>query len=117
MRRPEHPMRRPYPARRREVPHHVRRSSPPRRPAASGRAAHSLIAVLLAAGAFGTAYNTIVAVTVLWGTRLNPDRPSAGVAAAAGANAIGLLTGALAGGIIADAVGLSATLLIGGAIL
>jgi predicted MFS family arabinose efflux permease len=82
-----------------------------------GLAAHSLFAVLLAAGAFGTTYNTIIAVTVLWGTRLNPDRPSAGVAAAAGANAIGLLAGALAGGIIANATGLSATLVIGGAVL
>jgi predicted MFS family arabinose efflux permease len=82
-----------------------------------GLAAHSLFAVLLAAGVFGTTYNTIIAVTVLWGTRLNADRPSAGVAAAAGANAIGLLAGALAGGIIADAAGLSATLVIGGAVL
>ena len=82
-----------------------------------GLAANSLLAVLVAAGTFGATYNTIVATTVLWGTRLNPDRPSAGVAAAAGANAIGLLAGALAGGIIADAVGLSATLIIGGAIL
>ncbi|MFL5860942.1 MAG: MFS transporter [Solirubrobacteraceae bacterium] len=82
-----------------------------------GLAAHSLPAVLLAAGAFGTTYNTIVAVTVLWGTRLNADRPAAGVAAAAGANAIGLLTGAFAGGIIADTLGLSATLVIGGAVL
>jgi predicted MFS family arabinose efflux permease len=82
-----------------------------------GLAAHSLLAVLLAAGAFGTTYNTLVAVTVLWGTRLDADRPSAGVAAAVGANAIGLLAGALAGGIIADAVGLSATLVIGGAVL
>ncbi|MFZ1993342.1 MAG: MFS transporter [Solirubrobacteraceae bacterium] len=82
-----------------------------------GLAAHSLPAVLVAAGTFGTTYNTVVAITVLWGTRLNPDRPSAGVAAAAGANAIGLLAGALAGGMIADAVGLSATLIIGGAVL
>jgi predicted MFS family arabinose efflux permease len=82
-----------------------------------GVVAHSLLAVLLAAGVFGTTYNTIVAVTVLWGTRLNPDRPSAGVAAAAGANAIGLLAGALAGGVIADTAGLSTTLVIGGVVL
>ena len=82
-----------------------------------GLAAHSLFAVLLAAGVFGASYNTVIAVTVLWGTRLNADRPTAGVAAAAGANAIGLLAGALAGGIIANVVGLSATLVIGGAVL
>lgn len=82
-----------------------------------GLAAHSLLAVLAAAATFGTTYNTVVVITVLWGARLSPDRPSAGVATAAGANAIGLLAGALAGGIIADALGLSATLTIGGAIL
>lgn len=81
-----------------------------------GVAANNVIAVLLAGAAFGAAYNTIVAVTVLWGTRIYADRPSAGVATAAGANAIGLLCGPLAGGIIADTVGLTATLL-GGAVV
>lgn len=74
-------------------------------------AADSLVAVLVAAAAFGAAYNTIVTVTVLWGTRIYSDLPSAGAATAAGANAIGLLCGPLAGGIAADAAGLTATLL------
>jgi predicted MFS family arabinose efflux permease len=82
-----------------------------------GFGADTLLAVLVAAGVFGTTYNTTVAVTVLWSTRLNADRPSAGVAAVAGANAIGLLAGALAGGIIADTIGISATLVIGGAVM
>ncbi len=82
-----------------------------------GVAADSLVAVLLAAAAFGAAYNTIVAVTVLWGTRIYADRPSGGVATAAGANAVGLLCGPLAGGIVADAVGLTATLLGGAAVV
>lgn len=79
-----------------------------------GVAAGNLAAVLVAAAAFGAAYNTIVAVTVLWGTHIYADRPSAGVATAAGANAVGLLSGPLAGGIVADSAGLTATFL-GGA--
>jgi predicted MFS family arabinose efflux permease len=76
-----------------------------------GVAADNLVAVLVAAAAFGAAYNTIVTVTVLWGTRIYADRPSAGAATAAGAGAAGLLCGPLAGGIAADAAGLTATLL------
>lgn len=75
-----------------------------------GAAADSVVAVLVAAAAFGAAYNTIVAVTVLWGIDIYSDRPSAGVATATGANAIGLLCGPLVGGIAADAAGLTATL-------
>lgn len=80
-------------------------------------AANNLIAVLAAGAAFGAAYNTIVTVTVLWGIRVYPDRPSAGVATAAGGNAIGLLCGPLAGGIAADALGLTATLLAGATVV
>lgn len=80
-----------------------------------GLAADHLVAVLVAAAAFGVTYNMIVIVTVLWGTRLYSDRPSAGAAAAVSAQAAGLLCGPLAGGIIADAIGLTATLLAGAA--
>lgn len=82
-----------------------------------GVAADSLIAVLLAGAAFGAAYNTIISVTVLWGTRIYADRPSAGVASAIGASAVGLLCGPVAGGIVADAIGLTATFLGGAAVL
>ncbi len=82
-----------------------------------GVAADTLIAVLLAGAAFGAAYNTIVAVTVLWSTSIYADRPSAGVALAAGGNAMGLLCGPLAGGIVADTIGLTATLLGGTAVV
>ncbi len=64
-------------------------------------AADNLTAVLVASGLFGAAYNTIVAVTVLWATRIYSDRPSAGVAAATGAQGVGLLSGSLAGGLLA----------------
>jgi predicted MFS family arabinose efflux permease len=79
-----------------------------------GLAASHIVAVMVAAAAFGAAYNVIVNVTVLWGTRLYPDQPSAGSAAALRAQAIGLLCGPLLGGVVADAIGLTATLL-GGA--
>jgi MFS family permease len=82
-----------------------------------GVAADSLVAVLLAAAAFGAAYNTIISVTVLWGTRIYPDRPSAGAAAAVGGSAIGLLCGPLVGGIVADTIGLTATFLGGTAVV
>ena len=82
-----------------------------------GVAADSLLAVLVAGAAFGAAYNTIVTVTVLWGTRVYADSPSTGIATAAGANAVGLLCGPLAGGIVADAIGLTATLLAGATVV
>jgi predicted MFS family arabinose efflux permease len=82
-----------------------------------GLAANDVVAVMVAAAAFGVAYNTIVNVSVLWGTRLYPDQPSAGSAAAVRAQAIGLLCGPLIGGIVADAIGLTATLLGGAAVV
>lgn len=80
-------------------------------------AADHLVVVLAAAAAFGAAYNTIVAVMVLWGTRIYADQPSAGAAAAVAAQAGGLLFGPLAGGVVADAFGLIATLLGGAGLL
>lgn len=82
-----------------------------------GLAPDHLVAVLFAAAAFGVAYNTSVNVTVLWGTRLYSDQPSAGSAAAVRAQAIGLLCGPLIGGVVADAIGLTATLLGGAAVV
>ncbi|WP_233160081.1 YbfB/YjiJ family MFS transporter [Pseudonocardia sp. MH-G8] len=60
-----------------------------------------LVAVLVAAAAFGVAYNTIVAVSVLWATRVYAGRPPAGAAAATGAQGAGLLFGPLTGGALA----------------
>jgi predicted MFS family arabinose efflux permease len=76
-----------------------------------------LVAVLIAAAAFGAAYNTIVAVTVLWGTRVHADRPSAGVAAATGAQGVGLLAGPLTSGVLAESTSLTTALLAGAAIV
>lgn len=80
-------------------------------------AAGNLAAVLITAAAFGAAYNTIVATTVLWATRLYPDRPAAGVATATGSQGIGLLCGPLTGGLIAATTSLTTVLLGGAAIL
>ncbi|MBB4908923.1 MFS transporter [Actinophytocola algeriensis] len=73
--------------------------------------------VLIAAAAFGAAYSMLVNVSVLWGTRLYPEQPSVGSAKAVGAQAIGLLCGPVLGGVIADAIGLTATLLSGAAVV
>ncbi|MBB4906207.1 MFS transporter [Actinophytocola algeriensis] len=72
--------------------------------------------VLIAAAAFGAAYSMLVNVSVLWGTRLYPDQPSVGSARAVGAQAAGLLCGPVIGGLVADLIGLTATLL-GGAVV
>lgn len=80
-------------------------------------AAGNLAAVLFAAATFGVAYNTIVAVTVLWGTGIYGDRPAAGVAAATGAQGTGLLFGPLTGGVLAATTSLTTALLGGATIL
>ena len=69
------------------------------------------VAILAAAVAFGASYNALVAIQALWSARLYPDRPSTGLAFAMGANAAGLLWGPLAGGVLADAVGMRNALL------
>ncbi|TQM09999.1 MFS transporter [Pseudonocardia kunmingensis] len=76
-----------------------------------------LVAVLVAAAAFGVAYNTIVAVSVLWATRVYAERPAAGVAAATGAQGVGLLFGPLTGGVLAASTSLTTALLGGAAIV
>ena len=85
--------------------------------AATGTAAGSLPAVLVAAAVFGAAYNTAIAVAILWSAEVYADRPSAGAAAIAGGTGIGLLCGPLAGGVMADTVGLTAALLGGAALI
>lgn len=80
-------------------------------------AADNLAAVLFAAAIFGVAYNIIVAVTVLWGTRIYFDRPAAGVATATGAQGVGLLFGPLTGGVLAEITSLTTALLGGAAIV
>lgn len=80
-------------------------------------AADNLAAVLIAAATFGAAYNTIVAVTVPWATRIYAGRPSFALATATGTQGIGLLCGTLAGGILGEATILTTTLLGGATIV
>jgi len=69
------------------------------------------VTVIAAAVAFGASYNALVAVQGLWSGRLYPDRPSTGLSLAMAASAAGLLWGPLAGGVLADAVGMRTALL------
>jgi MFS family permease len=78
---------------------------------------HHLVAALLAAAAFGVAYNTVVAVTILWATHTYADRPAAGVAAVTGAQGVGLLFGPLTAGLLAETTDLTTALLGGAAIV
>lgn len=80
-------------------------------------AASQLVAVLLAAAAFGATYNMLAAITVLWGARIYTDRPSTGVAIATGAQGIGLLCGPVAGGLLAQSTSLTTALLAGATVL
>jgi predicted MFS family arabinose efflux permease len=56
---------------------------------------------------FGVAYNTIVAVQVIWSAHVFAARPSAGLAAVMVMNALGLLAGAPIFGALADHTGLA----------
>jgi predicted MFS family arabinose efflux permease len=82
-----------------------------------GLAAAHVVAVLAAAAAFGAAYNTIIPVTVFWATDLYSDQPSAGAGVAVGAQACGLLSGPLVGGVVADTIGLTGTMLGGASVI
>jgi predicted MFS family arabinose efflux permease len=68
----------------------------------------TLATALASAALFGVAYNTIVAVQVLWGAEVFASRPSAGLAAVMVMNALGLLAGAPIFGAVADRAGLDA---------
>jgi predicted MFS family arabinose efflux permease len=66
------------------------------------------VTVFLSAVLFGTAYNTIVAVTVIWSARVHDDRPTGGLAVIMTAQASGLLVGPPMLGAVADRTGLGA---------
>jgi predicted MFS family arabinose efflux permease len=73
-----------------------------------GLAPATLATAFVSAALFGVAYNTIVAVQVLWSTEVFASRPSAGLAAVMVMNALGLLIGAPMFGAVADRAGLDA---------
>jgi len=76
----------------------------------------TLAVALSSAVLFGAAYNTVVAVQVLWSAQVFADRPSAGLAAVTVMGALGLLTGPPILGAVADRTGL-ATIFAAGAVL
>ncbi len=81
--------------------------------AAPGTPATGLASAVL----FGVAYNTIIAVQVLWGAQVFAARPSAGLAAVMVLNAVGLLAGAPLFGAVAEWTGLAAVFVAGAALL
>lgn len=70
----------------------------------------------LAGLAFGSAYCALVAIQGLWSARVFADRPSAGVAAVMAMSGIGLLTGPLVAGPLADHFGLRTVFLAAAAV-
>jgi predicted MFS family arabinose efflux permease len=81
-----------------------------------GLAPGTLAAVLSSAVLFGVAYNTVIAVEVIWSAQVFAARPSAGLAAVMVMGALGLLTGSPVLGAVADQTGLAA-IFVAGAIL
>jgi predicted MFS family arabinose efflux permease len=73
-------------------------------------------AALAAAVLFGASYNLVAAVQVIWSGYVFGDRPSAGLAAVAGLNALGLLVGPPIFGVLGDVTGF-ATVFAAGAVL
>jgi predicted MFS family arabinose efflux permease len=73
-----------------------------------GSAPGTLATGISSAVLFGVAYNTIVAVQVIWSAQVFATRPSAGLAAVMVMNALGLLAGAPIFGALADHTGLAA---------
>lgn len=81
------------------------------------RAPSALEAVFISAVLFGFAYNAIVAVAVIWSSRVFAARPSAGLAAVMVMQAVGLLAGPPMLGLIADQAGLSAIFTVAAALM
>lgn len=74
-------------------------------------------AVFASAVLFGAAYNTVVAVTVIWSQHVHARRPSGGLASVMVAQATGLLVGPPVLGAVADRAGFAAVFGGAGALL
>jgi predicted MFS family arabinose efflux permease len=72
---------------------------------------------LASAVLFGAAYNTIVALQVIWSAQVFAARPSAGLAALLVLHGVGLLAGAPLFGAVAERTGLAAVFVAGAALL
>lgn len=82
-----------------------------------GARADDLASVLVAAVLLGAAYNTVVAVTVIWSARIYASRPSRGLATIMIMQAVGFLVGPPIFGAVADQVGFVAVFSAGAAVL
>ncbi len=82
-----------------------------------GLAPGMLTAALCSAALFGIAYNTLVAIEVIWSAEVFAERPSAGLAAVMVMGALGLLTGPPVFGAIADHAGLAPVFAAGAVLL
>jgi predicted MFS family arabinose efflux permease len=82
-----------------------------------GIAPGSPVAVLGSALLFGAAYNTVLAVQVIWSTAVFAERPSAGLAAVMVMNAVGLLGGPPILGALADRAGFLAVFATGAGLI
>jgi predicted MFS family arabinose efflux permease len=78
---------------------------------------HGSWLVLLSAAAFGTGYNLLLAVQVIWSSRVFESRPGTGLAAVLFLLGIGQLIGPPLAGLLADNVGLGAAFYAGGALI
>ena len=82
-----------------------------------GLAPTNMGAAFAAGVLFGASYNLVVAVQVIWSGGVFAERPSAGLAAVAGLNALGLLVGPPLFGVMADLTGFAIVFAAGALIL
>jgi predicted MFS family arabinose efflux permease len=75
----------------------------------------SWLAVVVSAAMFGSTYNLLLAVQAIWSGRVFASRPGTGLAAVLFVLGLGQITGPVVAGAIADAGGLSAAFVFGGA--
>jgi|tagenome__1003787_1003787.scaffolds.fasta_scaffold20929349_2 predicted MFS family arabinose efflux permease len=77
----------------------------------------SWVGIVLSAAAFGSTYNLLLAVQVIWSARVFAQRPATGLAAMLFMLAIGQVAGPALAGALADRVGLAAAFFAGGAVI
>jgi predicted MFS family arabinose efflux permease len=77
----------------------------------------SWVGIVLSAAAFGSTYNLLLAVQVIWSARVFAQRPATGLAAVLFMLGIGQIAGPALAGVLADRVGLGAAFFAGGAVI
>jgi predicted MFS family arabinose efflux permease len=77
----------------------------------------SWVGIAISAAAFGSTYNMLLAVQVIWSARVFAQRPATGLAAVMFMLGIGQVAGPVLAGVVADGVGLAAAFFAGGALI